>query len=247
MQGGGHRAGLRPQQSPRGTVGPRGQGEPPVLGVVLLPRGAAHGWGAGSLRATVPAEARGRRRCWSARGVSMAAPRLHLVRLRFTHRGPWPGEVSALTVPDFAGALPDLVSGPHHKVEASRGPEGPSPTGVPGDPGPGSPAESGASAAGPAPPVQLSGLWEPQVGVGVSVYLCMCEGVWCPWRGGPPRRGGGICKAQGTGVGEPGLGLSWDRAQGVVLRGSHGRERMHPRSSQAGTSSALPQTLSGLG
>lgn len=161
----------------------------PGRGVVLLPRGAAHGWGAESLRATVPAEARGRRRCWSARGVSMAAPRLHLVRLRFTHRGPWPGEVSALMVPDFAGALPDLVSGPHHKVEASTGPEGPSLTVSPGTLGPAARLRAGPARWVQPPQCRSLGSGSHRWVWG-SPCICVCARV-CGVRGGEAPRGEG--------------------------------------------------------
>lgn len=82
-----------------------------------------------------------------------------------------------------------MVSGPQHKVEASRRPEGPRLTGVPEDPGPGSPAESGTSPVQPAPALQVFGLREPQVGGGESV-VCVCARVGGVAEGeAMPRRG----------------------------------------------------------
>lgn len=181
LAGRAHGAGLCPQQSPRGTLQPQGQGEPLVLGVVLLPRVLHRGRGDGNLRAIVPAEAQRGEGAGQHGACPWLFPHLHLVRLRFTHGGPWPGEVSALTAPDFEGALPDLVSGPHHKMEASRRPEGPSVTGVPGGPGPGGPAASGASEVEPALHCRCVGSGSHRWVWGA---LCMWEPVWCGWRGG---------------------------------------------------------------
>lgn len=161
---GGHRA----RESPGPGCGPASR---------VLHRGG----GDGNPRATVPAKARRGEGAGQHGVCPWLLPHFHLVRLRFTHGGPWPGEVSALRVPDFLGALPDLVSGPHHKVEASRRPEGPSLTGVPGGPGPGSPAKSRAGEVEPA-------LHCRSVGSGSHRWvwgtLCMWERVWCGWRGG---------------------------------------------------------------
>lgn len=181
LAGRAHGAGLCPQQSPRGTLQPQGQGEPLVLGVVLLPRVLHRGRGDGNLRAIVPAEAQRGEGAGQHGACPWLFPHLHLVRLRFTHGGPWPGEVSALTAPDFEGALPDLVSGPHHKMEASRRPEGPSVTGVPRGPGPGGPAASGASEVEPALHCRCVGSGSHRWVWGA---LCMWEPVWCGWRGG---------------------------------------------------------------
>lgn len=116
-------------------MGPRGQGEPgPGCGPAS--QGCCTRVGSREPESHSPSRGPGEAKLMVSSGRVHGCPPPSPGQTEVHPQRPRPGEVSALTAPDFAGALPDLVSGPHHKVEASRGPEGPSRRVCPGTLGP---------------------------------------------------------------------------------------------------------------